>query len=109
MNMTKDELDLIISVFWNFVLLAVFLGLFLSSFLYSIYKVSIRFFNIPKFIKTEKGILYRADNGFYVEKKLLESLNADYLFRNKQRSLEYHKRQVARLELEVNKRVSTSD
>lgn len=98
MILKQSDIDMLLSVFWWQFLIATLLGLFLSSLIYMIYKRAVKAFNIPRIIKTPYGKLYRADNGFYVEKHLLEKLNAEYGVKNRNRHISILKRRIQFLE-----------
>ncbi|MGA4854246.1 hypothetical protein ACPC5U_13355 [Acinetobacter haemolyticus] len=98
MTMTYDQLQMLISVFWWQLAMASITGFMLSSIIYTIYRKMLVRFNRPRTIKTPDCLLYRADNGFYVKKELLEKLNAEYLYRNKKCAISILKRRIQLLE-----------
>jgi|GEM_PF-6603345 len=98
MILKQSDIDMLLSIFWWQLLIATLLGLLLSSLIYMLYKRAVRAFNIPSFIRTPYGKLYRADNGFYVEKNLLEKLNAEYGVKNRTRHISILKRRIEYLE-----------
>ncbi|QHI29167.1 hypothetical protein AhaeINNSZ174_06675 [Acinetobacter haemolyticus] len=96
--MNNHELEMLITIFWWQLAIATITGFIISSIAYAIYRKMLVRFNRPRTIKTPYGVLYRADNGFYVQKELLEKLNADYLYKNKQRAISILKRRIQLLE-----------
>lgn len=98
MILKQSDIDILLSIFWWQLLVALLLGLFLGSFIYTLYKRAVRAFNQPRIIKTPYSKLYRADNGFYVEKHLLQKINAEYGIKNRSRMISILKRRIEFLE-----------
>lgn len=94
MIITGIEVEALTSLFLHSLLITSILGFFLGSILYSLYRILVRKINIPKRIKTKDGYLYRTNAGFYVKKELLDSLNAEFKHKHRQRWIAHHQRQI---------------
>ncbi|WP_288499443.1 hypothetical protein [uncultured Acinetobacter sp.] len=98
MILKQSDIDMLLSLFWWQLLVALFLGLFLGSFVYMLFKRAVRAFNLPRIIKTPDGYLHRANNGLYVQKNLLRKTNADYAMKDRKRHISILKRRIEYLE-----------
>lgn len=94
MIVTGIEVEALTSLFLYSLLLTSIFGFFLGGILYFLYRILVRKINIPKRIKTKDGYLYRTNAGFYVKKELLDSLNAEFKYKHRQRWIAHHQRQI---------------
>lgn len=105
-HLTPSDLNAINQLFIFIVVFACGIGLFFSSYLYRIYRKTIRKINFPNRIKTEQGYLYRSLNGTYCSKQRCEEIMIEKKFKRINFYIDYHTRILKRLKTE---RVSTSD
>ena len=83
MTIDNQQTQMLISFFWWQIVLCTILAVIIGELFIRLIKRFSRMFNVPRKIRTQEGWLYRADNGFYVHKDLLEKLNAEYMVKNK--------------------------
>ena len=97
--MNVNDAATIAYLFNNLLVLAMFIGFMFSLILHILFKIALKKFNRPASVKSLNDVrLYRANNGFYVEKHLLEKLNADFSIICKKRKIAFHKRIIENLE-----------
>lgn len=94
MIITGADSQVIIDFLFWITIISICFGFLISSFLYSLYIRLLRRIRNPLTLKTEEGLLYRTDAGFYVKKELVEKLNADFKLKNKERWIKHHERQI---------------